>query len=98
MRRKRPRFELRMKLYPDEPRMIGNLHDLGQPPVRRPAGYNEAMLAKLSRVPGVHFVTMPVAFTDFGTAVDFGHPAAWSQDCRVGPETHRAAEIASLFA
>src|SRR5207237_8109902 len=83
MGRQRSRFQLGVKLYADEPRVIRNLHDLRQSPVRRPTRNDESVLGKLARVAGVHFVAMTVAFADFRASVNFGDAAPRASNLRI---------------
>src|SRR5262249_45898152 len=93
MRRERPRFELRMKLNSEKPRVVGVLDDPGQHAVRRNAREAHAMLLQAALVFGVHLVTVAMAFGNLAGAVDLGNPAATRKMRRIGAKPHSAAEV-----
>src|SRR5581483_3351541 len=95
MRRERPRFQLRMELHPDKPGMIVVFDNLRQDAVRRHAGEPHAALLEAALVGGVDLIAMPVTFRYFGRPVNLGDVAAAAEQCRIGTEPHRAAEIAA---
>src|SRR5687767_9823452 len=95
VRLEQARLQLRMELHTNEPRMIGNFHDLRQDAVRRHAGEQQPLLLQLFLVVDVHFITMAVPLGDRGLAIDVGDRAARLQDRLVGAEAHGAAEIAA---
>src|ERR1700691_346373 len=66
----RTRFELRMELDADKPRMIGEFDRLRQEAVGRHAGEHDALGFEAGAVGGVDLVAVAVALGDFGLAVD----------------------------
>src|SRR5437773_972471 len=86
-----------MKLHADEPGVFGNLHDLGQPSVRRPAGHDKPVLGELAGVAGIDLVAVPMTFTDFRATIDFGDTAVRFENRRVCAEPHGAAEITAFL-
>src|SRR5688572_15757816 len=95
MRLEQARLQFRMELHANEPRMIGNFHDLRQDAVRRHAGEQQPLLFQLFLVVDVHLVAMAVPLGDRGLAIDVGDRAARLQDRLVGTEAHGAAEVAA---
>src|SRR3974390_3833332 len=87
-----------MELHADEPGMVGDFHDLGQPFVRRPARHDKAVLGKRTRIADIDLVAMAMALADFRSAIDFRHPTTGFEDRRIGAEPQRAAEIAAFLA
>src|SRR5947207_9243987 len=93
MRLERPRFELGMKLYADEPRVILVLDHLGQEPVGRHAGKSHAVLLEPVLVAGIDLIAVAVTLGNFDGAVYFAHPAAALEQGGIGAKPHRAAKI-----
>src|SRR5262249_43469056 len=64
-------------------------------PIRRHTGKAHAVLLEPSAVAGIDLVAVAMALRDFARpAVDFRHPAAALEHCRIGAEPHGAAEVA----
>src|ERR1044071_2040431 len=70
VRLEQARFQLRMELHANEPRMVGNFHDLRQNAVRRHAGEPQPLPLQPFLVVDVHFIAMTVALRDRGLAID----------------------------
>ena len=78
------RFELRVELDADKPRMIGEFDRLWQEAVGRHAGEHKALLFETRAIGGVDLVAVAVALGDFGIAINGGDPR--SEERRVGKE------------
>src|SRR6185503_6686790 len=66
MRFEQARLQFRMELHANEPRMIGNFHDLRQDAVGRHAGEQQPLLLQLFLVVDVYFVAVAVPLGDRG--------------------------------
>src|SRR5262245_15229433 len=87
-----------MKLNADEPGMVLIFDDLRQDAVGRHSGESHSTLLKPALVSRIDLVAMPMAFGDFGFAVNLRHAAAAAEDGIVGPEPHRSTEITACGA
>src|SRR5579863_3086792 len=97
MRLERTRFQFGMELHADEPWMAFIFDDLWQYAVGRQSREAQALLLQPVLVGGIHFITMAVAFRDFGrAAIDRRDPTAAPQARGIGAKPHRSAEIAVL--
>src|SRR5262245_6820242 len=93
MRRRWFRFEFRMKLYGDKPRMLSDFNHFDKRVVRaQPAGGHTGCL-KLIAITIVEFVTMAMAFGHRVHSVNLGRAAARSKCARVRAQSHRAAKM-----
>ena len=82
-----------MKLYTDEPRVVWDLHDLGQQTIRGHSGEHETASFQYPDVVIVDLVAMPVSLADPVSVEDFVQPAFLPQHAVVGTETHGSAQI-----
>src|SRR5262245_14226783 len=64
------RFELRMELYRQVPRMAGHFRNLDEFAVRRPSGNPQAVFGERALVEAVELVAMPMTLVDRRLAVD----------------------------
>ena len=93
VRLQRLRFELRMELHRHVPRMLGQLDDLDELSVVRPADDLEATLGERPFEQAVELVAMPVPLVDDRLAVKLAGERSRLQLARVRSEPHRAAEV-----
>src|SRR6476646_6788617 len=84
-----------MKLHANKPGMVFVLDDLRQDAVGRHSGETHAALLETSLVRRVDFVTMTMAFGNFGRPIYLRYAAAAREHCIVGAKPHGAAEIAA---
>ena len=96
-RARRPRLELRVELARDEPRVVGQLDDLDQPPLLERARDDEARVDELLAVLVVDLVAVAVALVDDGLVVGVARPRPLRDLDRLRAEPHRAAEILDLL-
>ena len=92
MRRKRFRFEFRMELATEEPRMPRKLDDFDKVLVGRDAGDNKTVIRQhLFELP-VELIAMAMPFgNDIGLINAIGERTRF-EIRRIGTETHRAAD------
>src|SRR5215210_8570312 len=93
VRPQRPALELRVKLAPDEERVVFELGYLDESSVGRGAGEDHPGLGKGVPVAVVDLVAVPVALVDEVLVVDLGRQSAWRDLARVVPEAHGATHL-----
>ena len=93
MRLERARLELRVELHRHEPRVPGQLRDLHELAVGRPAGDAHAFLGQRRLVQAVELEAMAMALVDQIGAVDLPRQRSGRQLARVAAQPHRAAEL-----
>src|SRR5208282_2599992 len=93
MRLERLRLELRMKLAPDEMRMIGQLDHLDVSPVRRRTRDFHTGGCHRLLILAIEFVTMAVPLANFGLAVNSEGESVRFNLARPGAKPHRPAEF-----
>src|SRR5215467_14539319 len=98
MRLEWPRFELRMKLYTDKPRMIVVFDNLRENAIRRHAAKPHAVLFETGLVVGIDLIAVSVPLGNFYRSVDFRRTASRLQLGRIGAKPHGASEIAPVAA
>ena len=86
-------FELRVKLACKEPGMCGQLDDLDQLSIQRPAAHLHTGLFQPRHVVAVHLVPMPVPLRDLLCGVDGLSACASDQLTGLSAQAHGAAEI-----
>src|SRR6185436_17322605 len=84
-----------MKLHANKPGMVVILDDLRQDAVGRHSGETHAALLETPLVRRVDFVTMTMAFGNFGCPIYLRYAAAAREHCIVGAKPHGTAEIAA---
>ena len=98
-RPRRSRLELRVELARDEPRVIGQLDDLDEPPLLERSGDDETGVDELVAELVVDLVAVPVALVDRRLAVDLARarpsrrarrPARRAASCRRDPRSPSA--------
>src|SRR3546814_798930 len=75
MRVKRLRFQLRVELHADKPRMIGPLDDFGQRSVGRHARKDQPVLFQRFAVVDVHLIAVAMPLADLACPIDGGRMA-----------------------
>src|SRR5690348_7242087 len=91
------RFELRMKLAAEVPRVIRNLADLHVYAVRCLPGQSHAMTRKLGLELAVELVPVPVPLADVRRSVSLFGEASRRQPARIRTQPHGAAELIHAF-
>src|SRR5690348_9835120 len=86
-------LELRMKLDRDVPGMRGQLDDLDELSIERPADDVEAIFSECSFEQAVEFVPMAVAFVDDFALVERVRLRTGLQLTRIRAEPHRSTEL-----
>src|SRR5579863_7473583 len=92
------RLQLRMELDANEPRMLGQLDDLGQDSIGGHAREAEAGRFQPFLVVDVDLIAVPVALADPVAAVDGTDLAVGLEPAVIGAEPHAAAEITTFVA
>jgi hypothetical protein len=82
-----------MELARDEPRMVGKLDDLNEPPFLEGAGHGEPGGRQLLAVEVVDLVAVPVALEDHRVTVELPRGRAVCELDGLRAKPHRAAEI-----
>jgi len=93
MRSKRLRFEFRMKLAANEPRMIRHFDNFDIHAIGCPAGNAESGARERLLVLAIKFVAMAVALGDFECAVSLMRKRARLEFARPRAQPHRAAHL-----
>src|SRR6266850_2766070 len=93
MRTRRLRFEFRMELHGEIPRMTGQLGDLDEFAVGRSSGDAQAVLGERALVQAVELVAMTMALVNERRSVHALRQRSGRQLACVGAEAHRAAEL-----
>src|SRR3546814_4706639 len=89
------RFELRVELDPDKPRMVGTLNDFRQHSAGRHARKDEAALLPAFAIGAVDLVTVAMPLADSVGAIHARDIAVRSEFRFLGAKAHRAAQIGS---
>src|SRR6516164_8436782 len=89
----RLRFELRMELAAQEPRMVRRFYDFHVILIGGPPGDSQPRGDQRLLVLPVELVTVPVPLADFVRAVSFVCKRAWLQLPRPRAQPHRAAHL-----
>ena len=97
MRLHRLRFEFRMELAAQIPRMICNFADLDINPIRRFPGYPQTRACQDLLVFPIEFVAVTVPLTDFICLVSLLREAALAKHTGPRAQTHRAAQFVHAF-
>src|SRR5262249_22073269 len=93
----RARLELRVELAGDEPRMVGQLDDLHEPPLLERAAYDEARLHEPRPIVVVDLLSVPVPLVDDGLTVGLRDARSPRPLPRVAAGPLRAAGILDLL-
>src|SRR2546423_2627949 len=91
------RFEFRMELDSDKPRMFGNFDDLNQIALFANTRKRESMLFEQRTIFVVEFISMAMTFMNQRLAVSLGHPARFDELTRIRTKAHRTAHVFHLF-
>src|SRR3546814_916003 len=87
------RFELRVELDPDKPRMVGTLNDFRQHAVGRHARKDEAALLQAFAIGAVDFIAVAMPLADVVGTIDARDMAVRREFRFIGAKAHRAAQI-----
>src|SRR4051812_24921864 len=86
-----------MELTSNEPRMLAELDDFDELPVRRKAAQAQAMLHEEIAIPVRDFIPVTMPLTDLSHAIDLGGARSASEAARVRAEAHRPADVGHVL-
>src|SRR6267143_7135848 len=97
MRSHRPRFQLRMELAADEPRMVGQFDHLDQLAVRRQSRRAQTVLRQHVAVGVRHLVPVAMALAHLRRVVGLRDTRTRTEPAGIVTEPHRAAHLLDAF-
>src|SRR5688500_18319633 len=97
MRPRGARLQLRVELAADEPRMVSQLHDLDERPVRTQPAESKSLLDEHVAILIRDLVPMAMALAHLGHAIHLSGLATASEATRVRAEPHRAAHVGDVL-